>query len=97
MRFFLGLEVARCNKGTSVSQRPFTMQLLQDTSHLGSKPASTLMEPNLKLSGKSGTLTTSFTSCIQSCQLPLNLPRQGLFYHTATPDPLNLHAFTDAV
>uniref|UniRef100_A0A803PTH3 Reverse transcriptase Ty1/copia-type domain-containing protein n=1 Tax=Cannabis sativa TaxID=3483 RepID=A0A803PTH3_CANSA len=43
-------------KGISVSQRPFTMQLLQDTGHLGSKPNSTTIEPNLKLSNESGDL-----------------------------------------
>uniref|UniRef100_A0A803QSE2 Reverse transcriptase Ty1/copia-type domain-containing protein n=1 Tax=Cannabis sativa TaxID=3483 RepID=A0A803QSE2_CANSA len=54
LHFFLGLEIARCNKGISVSQRPFTIQLLKDTGHLGTKPVSTPMEPNIKLNNETG-------------------------------------------
>ncbi|XP_030479282.1 uncharacterized mitochondrial protein AtMg00810-like [Cannabis sativa] len=56
LHFFLGLEIARCPQGISVSQRPFTIQLLKDSGCLGSKPVSTPMEPNIKLSTESGDL-----------------------------------------
>uniref|UniRef100_A0A803PSX6 Reverse transcriptase Ty1/copia-type domain-containing protein n=1 Tax=Cannabis sativa TaxID=3483 RepID=A0A803PSX6_CANSA len=56
IRFFLGLEVGRTKKGISVSQRPFTLQLLQDTGYIGAKPVSTPMETNLKLSKDKGNL-----------------------------------------
>uniref|UniRef100_A0A803QHI8 Reverse transcriptase Ty1/copia-type domain-containing protein n=1 Tax=Cannabis sativa TaxID=3483 RepID=A0A803QHI8_CANSA len=56
LRFFLGLEVGRTSKGISVSQRPFTLQLLKDTDYLGVKLASTPMELNLKLSKDKGEL-----------------------------------------
>ena len=62
LRFFLGLEVARNNKGISVSHRPFTLQLLKDSGYLGSKPVSTPMEPNLKLNNESGELLADPTS-----------------------------------
>uniref|UniRef100_A0A803P5Z5 CCHC-type domain-containing protein n=1 Tax=Cannabis sativa TaxID=3483 RepID=A0A803P5Z5_CANSA len=54
IRFFLGLEIGRTNKGIFVSQRPFTLQLLQETGYMGAKPSSTPMEVNLKLSKDQG-------------------------------------------
>ncbi|KAM6589902.1 hypothetical protein CsatA_012507 [Cannabis sativa] len=49
LRYFLGLEVARSEKGIFVSKRPYALQLLEDLGYLGSKPVSTPMEANLKL------------------------------------------------
>uniref|UniRef100_A0A2N9EKK0 Integrase catalytic domain-containing protein n=1 Tax=Fagus sylvatica TaxID=28930 RepID=A0A2N9EKK0_FAGSY len=49
LRYFLGIEVTRSKAGISLSQRKYTLDILQDTSYLGSKPVATPMEPNLKL------------------------------------------------
>ncbi|KAK4270798.1 hypothetical protein QN277_019568 [Acacia crassicarpa] len=49
LRYFLGMEVARTQKGISVSQRKYTMDLLQETGMLGARPAHTPMELNQKL------------------------------------------------
>ena len=46
--------MARTNKGISISQRHYALQLLANIGYLGSKPASTPMEANLKLSQDEG-------------------------------------------
>ncbi|KAL5566537.1 hypothetical protein UlMin_029701 [Ulmus minor] len=52
--FFLGLEIARTERGISVSQRPYVLQILADTGYLSCKPTTTPMEVNLKLSQDDG-------------------------------------------
>ncbi|GFS42742.1 hypothetical protein Acr_00g0081390 [Actinidia rufa] len=54
--YFLGIEVARSRHGISLSQRKYSLDLLQDTGMLGCRSASTPMVPNLKISAESGEL-----------------------------------------
>ena len=54
--YFLGIEVARSCHGISLSQRKYVLDLLRDTGMMGCRPASTPMDPNLKLSLESGEL-----------------------------------------
>lgn len=49
-KFFLGLEIARNSTGIYVSQRKYTIEILEDSGLLAAKPVAFPMEANLKLS-----------------------------------------------
>jgi hypothetical protein len=59
-KYFLGLEIAHSTKGLSVSQINYTLTLLENSGFFGCKPASLLMDPNLKLSAAKGDLLLNF-------------------------------------
>ncbi|KAK6142001.1 hypothetical protein DH2020_016217 [Rehmannia glutinosa] len=48
-RYFLGVEIVRTNLGTSLSQRKYILDILQDVHMLDCKPATTPFPPGLKL------------------------------------------------
>ncbi|XP_060962007.1 uncharacterized mitochondrial protein AtMg00810-like [Cannabis sativa] len=59
LRYFLGFEIARSKDGLFLSQRKYTIQLLEDTGYVGCKPAKTAMDPRTKLDDQQGDLLTN--------------------------------------
>ena len=53
-RYILGLEIAKSSKGILLTQRKYTLQLLEDTGYLAYKPQSLPMDPNCKLNSVDG-------------------------------------------
>ena len=56
LKYFLGVEVARSKIGISINQRKYTLDILQEASLLGAKPAKFHIEQNLKLDPSVGDL-----------------------------------------
>ena len=54
LKYFLGLEIAKSSRGIFLSQRKYTLSLLDETGVLGCKPTGLPMDPNLKLSQSDG-------------------------------------------
>ena len=49
LKFFLDLELARSSTGIFLSQRNYTLRLLEDVGLLGVKPITVPMDPTIKL------------------------------------------------
>ena len=56
LKYFLGLKIARYSQGLVLSQRQYTLQLLEDTGYLACKPAPVPMDPKSPLIANQGDL-----------------------------------------
>ncbi|XP_057734027.1 uncharacterized mitochondrial protein AtMg00810-like [Arachis stenosperma] len=54
LKYFLGLQLARSSKGIVLSQRKYTLSILEDTNFVDAKPISLPMETNLRMSASDG-------------------------------------------
>lgn len=54
LKYFLGIEVACNNTEISINQRNYASKLLKDAGCLGSKPMTTPMDANVKLTKEEG-------------------------------------------
>jgi len=54
--YFLGMEIIPESDGLIITQRKFTLDLLSEYPDIGSRPASTPLDPTVKLSSNSGTV-----------------------------------------
>ncbi|CAH9050651.1 unnamed protein product [Cuscuta epithymum] len=56
LKYILGIEIARSNKGINLCQRKYTLDILTEYGYLHSKPYTTPMDSKIKLSKNDGTV-----------------------------------------
>ncbi|XP_022873600.1 uncharacterized protein LOC111392479 [Olea europaea var. sylvestris] len=56
LKFFLGIEIVRAASGIIISQRQYTLQMIEDAGYLDCKPVSSPMDPKVILSSLDGEL-----------------------------------------
>ncbi|KAL5551858.1 hypothetical protein UlMin_002034 [Ulmus minor] len=102
LKYFLGLEIAKSKQGIMLSQRHYTLQLLEDTGYLACKPTAVPMDPKLRLAATEGDLLTDITHYrrLVGKLLYLTLSRPDITFalraYSDACAPVRLNAFSDA-
>ncbi|CAH9096755.1 unnamed protein product, partial [Cuscuta europaea] len=79
LKYILGIEITRSDKGINSCQRKYTLDILTDYGYLNSKPFNTPMDSKLKLSKTDGTV-------LENPKTYRTLTRKLLYLTVTRPD-----------
>ncbi|GJS70206.1 retrovirus-related pol polyprotein from transposon TNT 1-94 [Tanacetum coccineum] len=94
LHYFLGLEVTKSEYGLFVSQKSYTLELLQEARVMTNKPYKLPMDPNLKLQAEMGTPLQDPEAIKHLLRYLLNAPGQGILL--AHHSKVKLTAYCDS-
>ncbi|KAK2986285.1 hypothetical protein RJ640_021854 [Escallonia rubra] len=92
LKYFLGIKVARSTIGVSLSQRKYVLDILSESGLLGSKPSSTPMDQQHKLTPDTGSMFSD--PALQVLRYVKGAPGQGILLPANSS--LTLRAYCDA-
>ncbi|XP_023762415.1 uncharacterized mitochondrial protein AtMg00810-like [Lactuca sativa] len=92
--YFLGLEVAKSKEGIFVSQRNYTLQLIEDLGFLAAKPVSTPMDPRNNLQSDNGDLFDDHARYRRSCGSIAILKYNTASHFFFSSEIISIHVFS---
>jgi len=88
LKYFMGIEFSRSKRGIFMSQRKYTLDILQDTRLSGVKPGKIPMDENLKLTDEDGQRLHDLSKYrrLVGRLIYLTVTRPGIVYLVCTLD-----------